>query len=546
MKGSSTQDGLQKARMQEVLRFKGVRPYASRMPRRALIALSLLLLTTFAGCGGQAASGGPDPASAVPADAAVYFEATLRPEGSQRSDALAAAGKVLATNDPEGKISGLVQQAFSKSDGLKLDYARDVAPWLGAKAGFWMAPVRADSEARGAAVLASTDADEARAALDRAVKGSGKPFSTRSYKGVDYKVNDEGGAVAVTDDFVVLGSEAELKRTLEVLDGGRALAGDDRYKQALAPLSGDRLGTAYVDLKALVAAATSQNPAAAAQFEQLKRLVPMGALKPLAVGFTADGSRLAAESAFRGLKAYRDRLGAGSAPLIKDLPGDAWLAVGLPGFGDGFRSGYESATGSLGGAALEQQLKSQTGLDLRQDVFSWVGDVAFFARGDSAKSADGAAVISVRDEAAARTGFGKLVGVAQQHGGVRARPLSLSGAESAFAFAAPDSPKPVVAALSKDKVVIAYGEAAARDALSPSQRMADSPTYAAARAALGDGIEPGFVLAMPPVVSLAGATAESKAEFEQAKPYLDAFTVIAAGAKQDGDVARGRFVAGLR
>ena len=409
-----------------------------------------------------------------------------------------------------------------------------------------MAPVRTGMQAGGVAVLASTDEDEARAALDRAVKGSGKPFSARTYKDVRYQVNDEGGAAAVTGDFVVLGSEAELKRTLDVLDGGRALAGDDRYKKALEPLAGDRLGTAYFDLKALFAAAAAQNPAASAQFQQLNRIVPMNALGPLAVGFTADGDRLAAESAFGGIKAYRDRFGAGSAPLIQGLPGDSWLAVGLPNFGVGFRSGYDSAVGSLGGAALEQQLKSQTGLDLRQDVFSWIGDVAFFMRGDSKDTVNGAAVISVTDEAAAWNGFGKLVGVVQSQGGVRARPVPVKGAESAFAFAAPGSPEPVVAARSKDKVVIAFGEDAAADALSPSQTMAGSPTYEAAKAALGDGIEPGFLLAMPPVVSLLGSTAKDKAEFAQAKPYLDAFAVIAAGAKQDGDTARGRVVAGLR
>jgi hypothetical protein len=122
----------------------------------------------------------------------------------------------------------------------------------------------------------------------------------------------------------------------------------------------------------------------------------------------------------------------------------------------------------------------------------------------------------------------------------------VKGAVSAFAFTVPGAPKPVVAARGKGKVVIAFGAGAAADALSPSQTMADSPAYAAAAAALGDGIEPGFLLAMPPVVSLIESAATDKAEFAQAKPYLDAFSVIAAGAKVDGDTARSRFVGGLK
>ena len=163
----------------------------------------------------------------------MYFEATIRPEGSQRDDVLAAAGKVLATPDPQAKIQSLIEQALSQSDGLKLDYEKDVTPWLGDKAGVWLAATSANEQPRGAAVLASTDKDAAQAALDRAVKGSGQTFTQRSYQGCRLRGRQDGAAAAVTDDFVVLGDEAELKRVLETLDGGEPLSGDDRYKAAV-------------------------------------------------------------------------------------------------------------------------------------------------------------------------------------------------------------------------------------------------------------------------------------------------------------------------
>ena len=50
---------------------------------------------------------------------------------------------------------------------------------------------------------------------------------------------------------------------------------------------------------------------------------------------------------------------------------------------------------------LGLQLRSQLGLDVEQDLLSWIGDVAFFVRGVSKDSVEGGAVISVTDSAAA-------------------------------------------------------------------------------------------------------------------------------------------------
>ena len=73
------------------------------MLRAASLAALALLAALVAACGGGAAAGEADPASAVPADALVYIEAVVRPEGDLRDDALAAAGKVLRTDDPVGQ-----------------------------------------------------------------------------------------------------------------------------------------------------------------------------------------------------------------------------------------------------------------------------------------------------------------------------------------------------------------------------------------------------------------------------------------------------------
>jgi hypothetical protein len=518
------------------------------MPRAVLLALISLTLAT-AGCGGSTASGGDDPASAVPANAAFYAEASVRPEGDLRDDALAAAGKVLRTQDPQAEIDELVAKAFAGSEDPKLDYEKDVAPWLGEKVAIWgAANASSEEDFRGSVIATVTDEDEAQAAIDRAIEGSDETFSERSYKDVDYRASTDGAA-GLVEGFAVFGTEPEVKKTIDAVKGD-GLDAHDRFQKAMDGLEDDRLGSFYVDVRSLLDTALRQDPEAAAQLEQAKRLIAFDKIGPVAGAFMADGDRLAMdataevpEGAFpAGLGALA---GGGSTPLLGELPGDSWIAFGMPEFGPALQGIYQQVAGALGGAAIENQLRQELGLDLQQDVFSWIGDVALFARGTTEDTIEGGLVIEVTDPARARTAFGKLVGLAQSRGGTSAKPIEIPGAETAFEAAAPGAPKPVVAARSADRVVIALGRQAATDALGGGERLADSDTYGAAKSVLGD-VEPGFLLSMPAVLELVRSSGEADADFEQAEPYLEAFGVVAGGSSRDGDTARSRTAAELR
>ena len=107
------------------------------MWRTSIRAAALAAALLFAGCGGGGSSGEGDPATAVPADALFYAEAVVRPEGSQRDDALDAAGKVLRTDDPEARIRELLRDALDVDD---FDYESELQPWLGERAGLWGEP----------------------------------------------------------------------------------------------------------------------------------------------------------------------------------------------------------------------------------------------------------------------------------------------------------------------------------------------------------------------------------------------------------------------
>ncbi|HET8953271.1 MAG TPA: DUF3352 domain-containing protein [Solirubrobacteraceae bacterium] len=516
-----------------------------RAVRLALISLSIVV----AGCGGSSASGGDDPARAVPASAGIYADATLRPEGSLREDALAAAGKVLRTSDPEGKIRELVDKAFAESEDPELDWEKDVAPWLGEKVAVWVAPASGEEDFRGAVVAMTKDEEAAQAAIERAVKGSDKTFSTRTYKDVSYQASSDSAA-GIVEGFAVFGTEPEFKKTVDAAKGG-GLASEDRFEKAMDGLEDDRLGSFYVDVRALVDAAARQEPDSAEQIEQFERFVPIDKIGPVAGAFVANGDRLAVDAVASvpegalpgGLGALT---GGGSTPLLGELPGDSWVALGAPDVGQSVRAIYQQAAGALGGAAIEGQLRHQLGLDLQEDVFSWIGDVAFFARGTTLDTIEGGVVIEVTDSDKAKAAFPKLIGLAQSQGDVPARPVKVDGAETAFEAAAPRTPKPVVAARSEDRVVIALGREAAAAALGDGARLADSDTYGAAKSVLGDGVEPGLVFSMPAALELARGLGSTDADFKEAEPYLEAFGVIAGGSGRDGDTARSRFAAELK
>ena len=86
----------------------------------------------------------PIPPAPCPAGTSIYLEGVVRPEGDQRDDVLDAAGKVLRTDDPERKVHELIDKGLKESDGPAMTYKDDIAPWLGEKAGVWVAGVDRD------------------------------------------------------------------------------------------------------------------------------------------------------------------------------------------------------------------------------------------------------------------------------------------------------------------------------------------------------------------------------------------------------------------
>jgi hypothetical protein len=357
-------------------------------------------------------------------------------------------------------------------------------------------------------------------------------------------------AAGIVGDFFTVGTEPEFKRTVRAEDGD-SLADDKRYSSTIDDLSDDRIGHFYVDLKPFFEQAVKSDPNAAGQLEQLRSIFPIDKLEPLGGALLANGDRIAFDTIMRGsgvksLGAFSPLLGTGTTPLIAELPGDAWAAYGAPNVGPGLKSLFTRLAGAFGGAAAAQQLEQQYGIDLDRDVFGWIGDIALFVRGSDKASLEGGLVIKATNAGNMRNAFGKLVGLIQSQGGKKVQPVKVKGAAAAFSLGqTADLGKRTILARSDDRVVLGVGEAATADALAPAEKLGDSELYGQAKDLLED-VDPTLLLSMPDLVEAVDASGETDADWQKAKPYLDAFTVFASGGSFKDDELKSRAVAGLK
>ena len=520
------------------------------MPRLRILSLPCLLLiaVVLAACGGSGGAADADPAKAAPAGTAMYFEGVVRPEGEQKDDVLDAAGKVLRTDDPEAKIRELINKGVKEEDAGS-SYEKDVEPWLGEKAGVWVTGVDRDKPGY-AVIVATKDTEKAQKALDDgAVEKPKGEVKERSYEDVDYQVDGEGTAAGIVGDYLVVATEPEFKRTVKSSKGD-SLADDKKYKDTVDEIDDERLGLFYIDLKPFFEQAIKADPQAGQQLQQLRSVFPIDKLEPMAGALLADGDRIAFDTLMSGpgvgaLRVFAPFLGTGETPLVADLPGDSWAAYGAPNVGPGLKNIFTKLAGAFGGAAATQQLQQQYGINLDRDVFGWIGDIAIFVRGTDKASVNGGLVIKATNADNMRAAFGKLVGLIQSQGGQKVAPVKVKGAAAAFKIDQTDVGKPVIIARSEDRVVVGFGEAAAADGLAPAEKLGDSELYAQGKAALED-FEPTLLLSMPDLVKAVDASGDTDADWAKAKPYLEAFTVIASGGSLEDEELKSRFAAGLK
>lgn len=506
-------------------------PDFEELMRKLILTLAVVSIAALVavGCGkdNKAASGA---AQLAPAGSVMYGEATLEPKGAQKEAIDAILSKFPGGGQAGGKLKDLIEKGLRDSH-APISFKKDVEPWLGDQAAFFVSSLGPSGNGQSAAgLIATTDEDKARAALEKSAEGK---LTKKDYKGVEVLTDESKEAGAVFDGFLVLGTMEGVKAAIDTSKGGKPLSDDGNYNKALGDAADDRLGFFYMNSPELLRSLRESGaplPDSYQHFFQEPVVATLGADKD---GVVFEG-KVPADIG-------RASLFGQASELVNGLPGDSWLAVGQSDFGKLLNFYVDAVAGVAGGRdVIQQQLKASTGLDLQKDVLDWMGDFGIFVRGRSMSELDGALIVETKDETASGRFLAALQRLAKSQGGgsLQIGPLAAPGGGDGFTLTSPDVPKPVHVFQKSGRVVFAYGDAAASDAVSPANKLSDSADYQAATASLGD-YNVSFYLLVQPILDLVDSTnSATDPNWQKAKPYLEPLSALVGGTSGDGNDVR--------
>jgi hypothetical protein len=500
--------------------------------RKLLLTLAVLstMAVVAAGCGSEdeAASGASE---LVPAGALMYGEATLDPEGDQKQAIDSILAKFPGGGQAGDKLKELIEKGLRDAQ-APISFKDDIEPWLGDEAAFFASRLGQTGEPSAAVgLIAADDEDQALEALEKSAEGE---VTRKTYKDVEYLMDegDDTNAGAVLDGFLVLGTESGVKAVIDTSKGGKKLSDDEAYKNALEGASEDRLGLFYLNSPQFLKSA--QGTATLPQsFEKFFK-------EPFVATVDADDDGVLLEAEVPEETAQTFGFVGQGSDLLTELPGDSWVAMAQTDFGKLIDFYVDAFAGIAGGRdAIEQQLRSATGLDLQEDVIAWMGDFGIFVRGTSLSELDGALIVETSDEAASGRFIDALARLARQQGAgsdLDVRPLAAPGGGEGYTLSGQGIPKPIHFFQRDGRVVLAYGDAAARDAIDPGDKLGDSPDFASIRDSLGGDYDVSFIVLMQPIIDLVDSTeAANDADWQDAKPYLEPLSALVAGTSGEGD-----------
>ena len=467
----------------------------------------------------------------VPADAAAYVNFFLDPSGPQKlalDDLLGHFPQAGDRAQARDLIVGLIDRGLEPA-GLRFD--DDIDPWLGSQiAFFFSSPTSFTAPPPAATLIATEDPGATLDAVDDAQAGLGQTFAEQSYEGADYETDGSGLAVGVVDDFLVTGTEAGFKAVVDA-HRGSSLGESDRYREAVAGLSEDRLALGYFDVQGFAALSAGAVPGGLPGFgggdARIEPSVSVVYARPN--GLVVESSSGIPEGALGDIT----RTSAAPSEVLPELPADSWAAIGIADLGKTVQSLLGGGlTGLLfpgfpSGMPPSQPFGNEFDIDR---AVGWMGDAGIFVRGDDPAGLDGGLVVRATDPAAADRGLDyirKLVDGST--GGSAALPGD-------FSIDTGPTSEPIYVYRRGDSVVAAYGDDAARAARPGSPSLGASRVIDEATALLGDGFQLNGFVALPDALALVEALIPDDPMYRsEIKPWLDPLSTLAFGSKLEGD-----------
>lgn len=514
--------------------------------RLLLSALAAIVAAVvfFAGCGGSDSSSSDLAGFAAPGSL-VYIEGKLQPSGELKSNVDSLAKAVGGIDDLGGYIVSKLEDS-ARGDGEPVDYAKEVEPWLGEKAGLAFKGLEDGDLTEPVVVVESTDVAATQEFIDTQAKQSKVAYKDASYEGVDFKVGgSEGNAIGVVGESLVMAEDGEsgFKAAVDA-SNGESLADEARFEDAISAASDGSLADAYVDVGGLIeASGNGIDP----QAQELLENAGIDPSEATAVASVVPGSAQVEIDLSSDLGGEEAPSGDASA-LIGSMPADSFVALGAAGFGDQVKEAIDKLDAEgIPGQVPPKQLKSTLnaiGIDLDKIATS-LEDAAVFAQGSSKNALGGALVLTSDSNEAAKTVAN--VGLLLRRTGSPGITAVTSGGASGFSIRSPElGKKPLVAVAKGDRVAIGYGLAPALQGLSAEgETLSGVASYKAAVSALGDTPISGFVDG-PGALGLAEALVPpSETGFQEAKRYLKSIEYIAIGTGSSDGLATAKLIVGV-
>lgn len=392
-------------------------------------AASFLLNTRAAAMGSGAAY--------VPGDAPFYLEARLEPSTAQDGALRELLGRFppIEGIDLEQPLHAqLVEKldAALAGEATGITWSADVEPWFDGHLAIAVTDLPASAMTMPASpmevpevppivvLLGVTDAREAADAIERLVAKAGEnvTFTETAHAGVTIRSveNQDGGAYAITEDQVVIGSDADA--VVAALDthasGTGTLAEMTEMRRLTDTLPADWLVFATYDLTAVMAeaftAAGTASPEVTAAFESLLEHQPLRG----AMAVSATGDRILLDAAtdpptgpFAVENAERG--------LADEVPGDALYYSEAGNLGSAFAAVIgpikQAVSSTPDGEEQLRTAEAALGADL-EELVSWIDDGAMVIGYDGTEPYGGLVLVP-NDVAAAERRLGQLASFAR-------------------------------------------------------------------------------------------------------------------------------------
>jgi hypothetical protein len=523
--------------------IKGTMFALKRSPKPLFFSIAALLAAALviAGCGGSGGGGG-EPAGVVPKSAPVYLQANLAPDG-ETSEALNEVAQSVLGIDNVGEFIAEELEAAAIGDDEKLDFGEEIEPWLGQKAGLYLAGYDGNDFHGVGMALETTDSGEAEEFIEKRVS---KDDKEAEFEGHKYFENaDEESFLGMIGDYIAFsetqGGFEEMVKAFE----GEGLNESEKFKEAMDSAPEEGIGSVYVDIGGLIEETKSILPEETEAFFDLVGIEPK---KATAVATVIPHSGQLEIDMSSNLGSQTPQAG-DATDALEALPATATVGFASADFGKSFSEELEELSkkgipGEIEPGELGEAFQAM-GLDV-ESLGKSFGDLSGFVEGTSEADLGGAIVIATKDATEAKNmvaNIGLLLRATKTPG-----VTAISGEVSGFSVRIPDlGATPLVVGSAGEKIVIAYGPKAAAQALkSQAETLGSTPGFEAAKKSLGDTPMSAFV-AGGPMLSLVESllSPEELAEVEQAKPFLDKIDYLAAGAEGEGDTQTAKLIVGL-